>query len=311
MASNSVHEIESLIHDLKEASKTDQAICDLYTASAPIISARLERVLQVEIREKHSRKVRSLCENARTFTLQQIERQRWESPAVKADRTIKGAIDNLSKLKADAEKRLDEERETRRLKWWFDLTRPDFTEVDEKIQDLTNARQKLHASGDLEKTDRYFRDLTNVVERRTREIERNAISAIPTHPDDSFNEERVVEGALMLAALSVPVSAWDSCWGQLRFRFGRIRGIPGFLWVSGACWLGWQDSNLRMAVPKTAALPLGYTPAGAALYSVSLRDVKAPVAQGCLRRSSRAACPRNPRPSGVRGASRRPRPRSC
>ena len=25
-------------------------------------------------------------------------------------------------------------------------------------------------------------------------------------------------------------------------------------------WLGRQDSNLRMAVPKTAALPLGYTP---------------------------------------------------
>jgi hypothetical protein len=24
--------------------------------------------------------------------------------------------------------------------------------------------------------------------------------------------------------------------------------------------LGWKDSNLRMAVPKTAALPLGYTP---------------------------------------------------
>jgi hypothetical protein len=25
-------------------------------------------------------------------------------------------------------------------------------------------------------------------------------------------------------------------------------------------WLGWQDSNLRMAIPKTAALPLGHTP---------------------------------------------------
>ena len=25
-------------------------------------------------------------------------------------------------------------------------------------------------------------------------------------------------------------------------------------------WLGWLDSNQRMAVPKTAALPLGYTP---------------------------------------------------
>lgn len=25
-------------------------------------------------------------------------------------------------------------------------------------------------------------------------------------------------------------------------------------------WLGWQDSNLRMPIPKTGALPLGYTP---------------------------------------------------
>ena len=29
-------------------------------------------------------------------------------------------------------------------------------------------------------------------------------------------------------------------------------------------WLGWQGSNLRMAIPKTAALPLGYTPAAVA-----------------------------------------------
>lgn len=25
-------------------------------------------------------------------------------------------------------------------------------------------------------------------------------------------------------------------------------------------WLGWEDSNLRMAESKSAALPLGYTP---------------------------------------------------
>ena len=31
---------------------------------------------------------------------------------------------------------------------------------------------------------------------------------------------------------------------------------------SAKYWLGRQDSNLRMAVPKTAALPLGYAPAG-------------------------------------------------
>src|SRR4029078_4117612 len=43
------------------------------------------------------------------------------------------------------------------------------------------------------------------------------------------------------------------------------------------CWLGRQDSNLRMPVPKTGALPLGDAPAGVranarggAAYSPSL-----------------------------------------
>ena len=35
--------------------------------------------------------------------------------------------------------------------------------------------------------------------------------------------------------------------------------------VPGA-WLGRQDSNLRMPVPKTGALPLGDAPAGASAY---------------------------------------------
>ena len=30
--------------------------------------------------------------------------------------------------------------------------------------------------------------------------------------------------------------------------------------LSGEIWLGRQGSNLRMAIPKTAALPLGYAP---------------------------------------------------
>ena len=30
--------------------------------------------------------------------------------------------------------------------------------------------------------------------------------------------------------------------------------------VAESDWLGWEDSNLRYTVPKTAALPLGYTP---------------------------------------------------
>ena len=33
-------------------------------------------------------------------------------------------------------------------------------------------------------------------------------------------------------------------------------------WASVMRWLGRQDSNLRMPVPKTGALPLGDAPAG-------------------------------------------------
>ena len=30
-----------------------------------------------------------------------------------------------------------------------------------------------------------------------------------------------------------------------------------FIWEK---WLGWEDSNLRYTLPKSVALPLGYTP---------------------------------------------------
>ena len=33
-----------------------------------------------------------------------------------------------------------------------------------------------------------------------------------------------------------------------------------FIFSYFADWLGWMDSNHRMPVPKTSALPLGYTP---------------------------------------------------
>jgi hypothetical protein len=42
-------------------------------------------------------------------------------------------------------------------------------------------------------------------------------------------------------------------------------------------WLGWEDSNLRMAVPKTAALPLGYTPTRKRVHIAVARRFQAPV----------------------------------
>lgn len=42
-----------------------------------------------------------------------------------------------------------------------------------------------------------------------------------------------------------------------------VDNFPGSAETLRNPWLGRQDSNLRMAVPKTAALPLGYAPTGA------------------------------------------------
>ena len=251
IGSSSSKDIRNIVSDLQKSAEADPAIRELYATSGPVISLHLERVLEVEVRNERSRKVRELCENARKIVLQQIERQRAESPAIKADRTIGSAIENLVKLKADAEKRLNEERESRRLKWWFDLTRPDFEEVEEKIQELRRARQKLIASGDVAKTESYFRDLTSLVERRTREIETDAISCIPAHPHDNFNDRRVVQGALMLSALSVPVSAWGDI-SQAGSVYDSLRQVNGN-YADMTDTEIWFDT-LTMAGPQLAGL---------------------------------------------------------
>ena len=48
-------------------------------------------------------------------------------------------------------------------------------------------------------------------------------------------------------------------------------GNPRVSAVFETIWLGWQGSNLRMPVPKTGALPLGYTPAVRAPIAVRAR----------------------------------------
>lgn len=251
MASTSSEEIRNIVHDLRSSAEIDPAIHVLYAACGPQIAHHLERVLEVEVRNERSRRVRELCGNARKIVLQQVEQQRSQSPAIKAERTISDAIKNLVKLKADAEKRLDEEREIRRLKWWFDLTHPDFEDVEEKIEELKAARQKLLASGDIAKTESYFHDLTDRVERRTRDIEREAIAFIPAAPNDNFDEQRIVQGALMLSALSVPVSAWDDI-SQAGSVYDSLREVNGN-YADMTDTEIWFDT-LTMAGPELAGL---------------------------------------------------------
>lgn len=61
----------------------------------------------------------------------------------------------------------------------------------------------------------------------------------------------------------------ERCYGRVCLTFRRAAQATRFMNLKPLIFkdlgkkprLGWKDSNLRMAVPKTAALPLGDTPA--------------------------------------------------
>ncbi|MFN3725232.1 MAG: hypothetical protein ACK4SZ_02890 [Allosphingosinicella sp.] len=153
-------------------------------------------------------KVVQRCSTARRSVADEIERRRLASPAIQAESMITDSLSRLKQHKAAAERQLDEKRERSLLKWWLDLTRPTFEEVDAKIEKLEFALRRLIASDCIAKTNEHFATLLSRVQTRTGEIERLSLSAIPISRHVSFDDDRVVHNALLLSALSIPVSAW-------------------------------------------------------------------------------------------------------
>ena len=69
MGSASSEDIRNIVQGLQRCAETDPAIHHLYAASGPQIAHHLERVLEVEVRNERSRRIRELCENARSRIL--------------------------------------------------------------------------------------------------------------------------------------------------------------------------------------------------------------------------------------------------
>jgi hypothetical protein len=86
-------------------------------------------------------------------------------------------------------------------------------------------------------------------------------SILRVYPATLLLVTNIYKPVCLLNAISDQVITIAALWSQ------KQRGRPCFCMgglfygISGRDWLGWQDSNLRMPVPKTGALPLGYTPA--------------------------------------------------
>ncbi len=207
-ASNSALLAEHL-GEIEHLARRTRAVSVLKEHFSEQLDLHLERILQREAREKRQARVEALCRAARSTLATKLAEDRANSPIVLAKQRLVDAIANLKLQKAEAEKELDRQREMKWLKLWFDMTRPDFAEVDEKIVELEAALCRLRKSGALEAESGRYDALAARIEKRTKEIERAAIKAIPQDHSEQFDEDRILRNATWLAAFSVPVSAWN------------------------------------------------------------------------------------------------------
>lgn len=208
LESDSSHEIMELNADISRAAHRSAAIDRLQSRFAGSIESRLARALNAEALRARTIRVAELCDEAKRLLAEQVATQRLASPAIRAQKMITEAIARAKQLREEAERQLDAQREKLLLKWWFDLTRPSFEEIDIKIAELEAAKGRLIASGQISRTEQHYDDLSELSKQRIEQIKKDVISIIPSHHDDEFDDRRIVQHALMLSALSIPISAW-------------------------------------------------------------------------------------------------------
>ena len=226
LKAHSSEDIIAIRLQLDASANRDTSIRDLQAYNTANLDRHLSDVIEDETREARSLRVAMLCADARRILSSRIEQHRLASPVIKAERQISEAITNLKRHKSDAERQLDEQRERSFLKAWLDFTRPTFEDVDAKIAELEAAHQRLVNSGKIAKTDRYYAELGALVKRRTVDIERAALSAIPDRREDDFDDRRIVQSALIFSAISLPVSAWQDV-SQAGSVYDSLREVSG------------------------------------------------------------------------------------
>jgi hypothetical protein len=251
LRSSSSEQICHLRRRVSDLASRERVVHRFYTECRSKIEQHLEKVMESEVFEARRQNVIARCADAKRTLSDRIEQQRLASPAIRAERTLTDAIQRLKQLKAAAEKQLGAQRDRLRLKWWFDLTRPRFEEVGRDIKKLEAALQSVIASGNITKTNKYYRDLASRVDRRTAKIEKVALTAIPTDQHESFNDKRIVHDALLLSAFSVPVSVWRDI-SQAGTVYDSLREVNGnYAGMSDAdIWL----DTLTMPGPELSGL---------------------------------------------------------
>jgi hypothetical protein len=222
----SSEEILALRADLDARAMAEPAVAYLLNLRDREISEHFSSVKDREVRLERQAAVRLLCAQASGSLHKKIEALRKDDPFLRAKRTLRNAIRSVGEQKAAAQRQIDEAIAKSLLKWRKQWSRPDFAEVDVKIVELEDALRTLEQSPQFREADQRFAELAVMVERRARDVETVALTAIPQSREEAFDSDWVVRNALYVSALSVPVSAWGDL-SQASDIFATLRDVNG------------------------------------------------------------------------------------
>ena len=182
---------------------------------------RLERIRRRESVLKATAQMKEVA-NAK------ISQSRKSHPVLAARDAANQRLARVKARRVQLEADVDEMLEG--TSWWTQLTYdyPDYNKMDKEIQDLErDVRLFLSRKAEIIREAEEKHDAAvGRIDLRLRLIEENVIGAIPDRRQDPFDGDTIVRNALVLSALSVPVSAWQDI-SQAGEVYDALRSVNG------------------------------------------------------------------------------------
>ena len=239
-------QLESLC-DEEDPSTIDRGIRDLReTKLAPHLRQLVENWMPaIETRLEEARRLRDLELNR----LEQIRRRETVTEAVAKMREMAkariaqsrkahpvlaardAAIQRLARVKARrVQLEADVDEMLKGKSWWTQLSYdyPDYNKMDKEIRDLErNVRLFLSRNAKtIREAEEKLDAAAGRIDKRLRRIEETVIGAVPDRRQETFDGDTIARDALILSALSVPVSAWQDI-SQAGEVYNALRSVNG------------------------------------------------------------------------------------
>lgn len=226
--------IERGMRDLRET-KLAPHLRQLVEIWMPAIEKRLEearrfRELESNRLEKIRRRktVSEAVAEMREMAKARIAQSRKAHPVLAAR---DAAIQRLTRVKARrVQLEADVDEMLKGKSWWTQLNYdyPDYNQMDKEIRDL-EWDVKLFLSRNtkvIREAEEKLDSAAGRIDKRLRRIEETVIGAIPNRRQEPFDGDTIARDALILSALSLPVSAWQDI-SQAGEVYDALRSVNG------------------------------------------------------------------------------------